>query len=153
MEKLFGGKVFLEVWVRVKRGWTDDDAHADAGWAMTSMRQLRERRDDEPAFVLHTYPYRETSLIVEAFTGGTAASRWSRAAPSVRARSCAACCRRSSRLRLSWAGAGELEDAAQGRVARRPAAADRRGAAVRVLSERAAAEAAARARIRIRRCS
>ncbi len=26
------------------------------------------RRDDEPAFVLHTYPYRETSLIVEAFT-------------------------------------------------------------------------------------
>jgi DNA repair protein RecO (recombination protein O) len=32
------------------------------------MRQLRERHDDEPAFVLHTYPYRETSLIVEAFT-------------------------------------------------------------------------------------
>lgn len=32
------------------------------------MRQLRERRDGEPAFVLHTYPYRETSLIVEAFT-------------------------------------------------------------------------------------
>ena len=26
------------------------------------------RRDDQPAFVLHAYPYRETSLIVEAFT-------------------------------------------------------------------------------------
>src|SRR5512132_1994910 len=26
------------------------------------------RRDDEPGFVLHTYAYRETSLIVEAFT-------------------------------------------------------------------------------------
>lgn len=26
------------------------------------------RRDDEPAFVLHAYPYRESSLIVEAFT-------------------------------------------------------------------------------------
>jgi DNA repair protein RecO (recombination protein O) len=26
------------------------------------------RRDDEPAFVLHTFAYRETSLIVEAFT-------------------------------------------------------------------------------------
>jgi DNA repair protein RecO (recombination protein O) len=26
------------------------------------------RRDDQPAFVLHVYPYRETSLIVEAFT-------------------------------------------------------------------------------------
>ena len=29
-----------------------------------------ERRDDQPAYVLHTYPYRETSLIVEAFTAG-----------------------------------------------------------------------------------
>jgi GTP-binding protein Era len=26
MEKLFGGKVYLEVWVKVRRGWTDDDA-------------------------------------------------------------------------------------------------------------------------------
>ena len=26
MERLFGGQVFLEVWVRVKRGWADDDA-------------------------------------------------------------------------------------------------------------------------------
>jgi GTPase len=26
MERMFGGPVFLEVWVRVKRGWADDDA-------------------------------------------------------------------------------------------------------------------------------
>ena len=26
MERLFGGKVFLDVWVRVKRGWSSDDA-------------------------------------------------------------------------------------------------------------------------------
>jgi GTP-binding protein Era len=26
MERLFGGTVFLEVWVRVKRGWADDEA-------------------------------------------------------------------------------------------------------------------------------
>jgi GTP-binding protein Era len=26
MEALFGGKVFLEIWVRVKRGWADSDA-------------------------------------------------------------------------------------------------------------------------------
>jgi GTP-binding protein Era len=26
MERLFGGRVFLEVWVRVKRGWADTDA-------------------------------------------------------------------------------------------------------------------------------
>ena len=25
MERLFGGKVFLEVWVRVKPGWADDE--------------------------------------------------------------------------------------------------------------------------------
>ena len=28
----------------------------------------KQRQDAQPAFVLHTYPYRETSLIVEAFT-------------------------------------------------------------------------------------
>ena len=26
MERLFGGKVFLEVWVKVKSGWMDDPA-------------------------------------------------------------------------------------------------------------------------------
>ena len=26
MERLFGGKVFLEVFVRVKRGWAETDA-------------------------------------------------------------------------------------------------------------------------------
>jgi DNA repair protein RecO (recombination protein O) len=35
-----------------------------------AMKTLRERRDDQPAFVLHTYPYRETSVIVEALTEG-----------------------------------------------------------------------------------
>ena len=33
-------------------------------------RQPVQQHDDEPAFVLHAYPYRETSLIVEAFTAG-----------------------------------------------------------------------------------
>jgi DNA repair protein RecO (recombination protein O) len=31
-------------------------------------RAQPQRRDDQPAFVLHAWPYRETSLIVEAFT-------------------------------------------------------------------------------------
>ena len=25
MERLFGGKVFLDVWVKVKTGWADDE--------------------------------------------------------------------------------------------------------------------------------
>jgi GTP-binding protein Era len=29
MEKLFGGPVFLEVWVRVKRGWADDESELE----------------------------------------------------------------------------------------------------------------------------
>jgi DNA repair protein RecO (recombination protein O) len=73
------------------------------------MRQLRERHDDEPAFVLHTYAYRETSLIVETFT-----ERLGRVAMVARGAK-----RPRSELRgvlqafqplaLSWAGAGELK--------------------------------------------
>jgi DNA repair protein RecO (recombination protein O) len=32
------------------------------------MNESRGRRDNEPAYVLHTYPFRETSLVVELFT-------------------------------------------------------------------------------------
>lgn len=73
------------------------------------MRQPRERHDDEPAFVLHAYPYRETSLIVEAFT-----ERNGRVAMVARGAK-----RPRSELRgvlqafqplaLSWAGAGEIK--------------------------------------------
>src|SRR5205823_5232139 len=31
---------------------------------------MKKRADHEPGYVLHTYPYKETSLIVEAFTRG-----------------------------------------------------------------------------------
>ena len=67
------------------------------------------RHDDEPAFVLHAYPYRETSLIVEAFT-----ERHGRVPMVARGAK-----RPRSELRgllqafqlltLSWAGAGELK--------------------------------------------
>jgi DNA repair protein RecO (recombination protein O) len=72
-------------------------------------RQPIQQRDDEPAFVLHTYPYRETSLIVEAFT-----SAYGRVAMVARGAK-----RPRSEVRgllqafqplaLSWAGAGELK--------------------------------------------
>ena len=70
---------------RCKRGWADDDAHAHALRLLTARRHRWPpaaqplRRDDQPAFVLHTYPYRETSLIVEAFTRGARPRRDGRA--------------------------------------------------------------------------
>ena len=73
------------------------------------MRAPRDRRDDEPAFVLHTYAYRETSVIVEAFTATY--GRVALVARGVR--------RPRSELRgvlqafqplmLSWTGGGELK--------------------------------------------
>jgi len=73
------------------------------------MSQQRDRRDDQHAFVLHAYPYRETSLIVEALTADH--GRIALVARGAR--------RPRSELRgvlqafqplsLSWAGAGELK--------------------------------------------
>ena len=73
------------------------------------MRQVRDRRDEQRAFVLHTYPYRETSLIVEAFSADH--GRVAMVARGAR--------RPRSELRgvlqsfqplaLSWAGSGELK--------------------------------------------
>jgi DNA repair protein RecO (recombination protein O) len=72
------------------------------------------RRDDQAAFVLHTYPYRETSLIVEAFT-----SEFGRVAMVARGAK-----RPRSEMRgllqgfqpllLSWAGQHELKTLLRG---------------------------------------
>ena len=87
MERLFGGKVFLEVWVRVKRGWADDDALLDALRLLNgrsrrmATRAQPLRRDDQPAFVLHTYAVpRDEPDRRGVHRRSTAASRWSRAA-------------------------------------------------------------------------
>jgi DNA repair protein RecO (recombination protein O) len=105
MEKLFDGPVYLEIWIKVKSGWADNEA----GPARLRLRVSRgiigrmPSRDDDtiefeqevrpagapasspapskrrapardtrvngqPAFVLHSYPYKETSLIVDMFT-------------------------------------------------------------------------------------
>src|SRR6187455_1294129 len=67
------------------------------------------RRDEQPAYVLHTYAYRETSLIVEAFT-----AEYGRVALVARGAK-----RPRSEMRgllqgfqpllLSWSGANELK--------------------------------------------
>ena len=73
------------------------------------MKQPHERRDDQQAFVLHAYAYRETSLIVETLT-----SEYGRVALVARGAR-----RPRSELRgvlqafqplaLSWTGGGELK--------------------------------------------
>ncbi len=68
-----------------------------------------ERHDAEPAFVLHSYPYRETSLIVEAFTAangrvGMVARGAKRPRSELRG-----LLQAFQPLTLSWAGAAELK--------------------------------------------
>ena len=73
------------------------------------MRQVRERRDDQQAFVLHAYPYRETSLIVEALTlehGRVAMVARGAKRPRSELRGVL---QAFQPLCLSWAGAGELK--------------------------------------------
>jgi len=72
-------------------------------------RQPVQRRDDQPAFVLHTYAYRETSLIVEAFTaehGRIAMVARGAKRPRSETRGLL---QAFQPLALSWAGAAELK--------------------------------------------
>src|SRR5436190_1906216 len=69
---------------------------------------VRKRADHEPGYVLHTYAYKETSLIVEAFT-----RRFGRVAMLARGARRPRSAMRGvllsfHPLRLSWSGASEL---------------------------------------------
>jgi DNA repair protein RecO (recombination protein O) len=73
------------------------------------MRQPRERRDDQAAFVLHTYPYRETSAIVEAFTATSGrVALVARGAKRTRSE-LRSVLQAFQPLTLSWSGTGELK--------------------------------------------
>lgn len=69
---------------------------------------MKRRADHQPAYVLHTYPYKETSLIVEAFTRGhgrvALLARGARRPRSAMRGVLLA----FHPLRLGWSGAGEL---------------------------------------------
>lgn len=72
-------------------------------------RELRDRRDDQAGYVLHAYPYRETSLIVEALTAehgriGLVARGAKRPRSELRG-----LLQAFQPLTLAWAGAGELK--------------------------------------------
>lgn len=72
-------------------------------------RQPVQPHDNEPAFVLHTYAYRETSLIIEAFTmtfGRIALVAKGAKRPRSEARGLL---QAFQPLVLSWSGAGELK--------------------------------------------
>jgi len=51
----------------------------------------RNKQQDEVAFVLHSYPFRETSLIIEAFSPSMDGWRLWRAARGAPDPACAAC--------------------------------------------------------------
>lgn len=68
----------------------------------------RQRAEHEPGFVLHTYPYRETSLIIEAFTrryGRTALIAKGARRPRSALRGVLLS---FQPLGLSWSGSGEM---------------------------------------------
>ena len=72
-------------------------------------RPLRDRQDDQAGYVLHSYPYRETSVIVEAFTRahgrvGLVARGAKRPRSELRG-----LLQAFQPLTLGWAGAGELK--------------------------------------------
>ncbi len=72
------------------------------------MAQSRRRVELEPAFVLHSYPYKETSLIVEAFSrraGRTALLAKGARRPRSAMRGVL---HAFQPLRLTWTGSGEL---------------------------------------------
>ena len=72
-------------------------------------RQPVQPHDEEPAFVLHAYPYRETSLIVEAFTAGFGrVAMVARGAKRPRSE-VRGLLQAFQPLTLSWAGGGELK--------------------------------------------
>jgi len=72
-------------------------------------RQPVQAHDDEPAFILHAYAYRETSLIVECFTAGFGrVSMVARGAKRPRSEM-RGLLQAFQPLALSWAGSAELK--------------------------------------------
>lgn len=72
-------------------------------------RGLAERHDDDPAFVLHTYAYKETSLIVEAFAlNAGRVGLVAKGAKRPRSES-RGLLQAFQPITLSWTGSGELK--------------------------------------------
>lgn len=72
-------------------------------------RQPVDRRDDRPAFVLHAWPYKETSLIVEAFAEGEGRVAMVARGAKRRRSELHGVLQAFQPVALSWSGAGELK--------------------------------------------
>ena len=96
----------------------------------------RSKVDAQPAYVLHSYPFRETSLIVEVFSrdfGRVALlARGARRPRSVMRGVLMA----FQPLELGWSGKGEVQTLMKAEMARRTAVADRQGTFLRLLPQR-----------------
>jgi DNA repair protein RecO (recombination protein O) len=96
----------------------------------------RQRIDQQPGFVLHSYPYRETSLIVEVFSRdhgriGLVAKGARRPMSQLRGVLMA-----FQPLLIDWSGGGEMKTLVRAEW-QAAASAGRAGAAVRLLPQRA----------------
>ena len=105
-------------------------------------RPLPDRHDDQPAFVLHAYPYKETSLIVETFVRefgrvGMVAKGAKRPRSELRG-----LLQAFLPISLSWGGATELKTLVKAEWRGGVPLPGRSRTAVGVLPQRARAEAA-----------
>ena len=160
MERLFGGKVFLETWVKVRSGWADDAAvlkrlgYGGRGGAARERMTTRAPREDGAARLrpaqLSVTARRAWSSSLHARPRARRARRARRAPAEVGAARRAARVPAAARLVVRQSASCTRWSRRMGGPLR---AAEGPGAHLRLLPERAAAEARCRATIRTRACS
>ena len=97
LKQHFGQPVHLELWVKVKEDWSDERSGAQ----QLRVRQVSagRRMQLEPGFLLHHYPWRDSSRILELLTRVMAGCGCS---PARRAVAEAACRLHCSRSQSYW---------------------------------------------------
>ncbi|XNM45263.1 DNA repair protein RecO [Escherichia coli] len=68
MQEMFEAPVHLELWVKVKSGWADDDRALRSFSVTSDDIKVTPMEGWQRAFVLHSRPWSETSLMLDVFT-------------------------------------------------------------------------------------